>query len=219
MTIVKGNSIMGTLERRKREKKQRTEDILRAAEKLFAANGFSATTMDQIANEAELSKGSLYTYFKSKDDVHRQFVSIGMQILYDMILEKIATADNGWSKLAVFWDCFMSFQTEYPDHCDAFIHYESKDSEFDSQEQIEEWIDRRKAVRLMIAIINEGIADGSLRVDLDPLQTTLMLWAQICGAIQLIRFKRTLIEKLLSTGTDGFLINFKAHVFENLRRK
>lgn len=210
---------MGTLERRKREKKQRTEDILRAAEKLFAANGFAATTMDQIAREAELSKGSLYTYFKGKDDVHRQYVSIGMQILHDMILEKISTAKNGWIKLAAFWDCFMSFQTQYPNYCDAFIHYESKASEFNSQAQIEQWIDRRKVVRLMITIINEGIADGSLRVDLDPMQTTLMLWAQISGAIQLIRFKRTLIENLLSTGTDVFLINFKEHVFGNLRRK
>ncbi|MFX1452616.1 MAG: TetR/AcrR family transcriptional regulator, partial [Promethearchaeota archaeon] len=53
--------------RREREKEQRREDIIDAAEKLFLTQGFENTTMKQIANEAEYSKGTLYNYYKSKD--------------------------------------------------------------------------------------------------------------------------------------------------------
>lgn len=210
---------MSTHERRKREKKQRTDEIIRAAEKLFAANGFTATTMDQIAIEAELSKGTLYTYFKGKNDVHRQIVSNGMRILYDMILEKQVIEKTGYKRLRAFWDCFMIFQSKYPNYCDAFIHHESKKSDLNTPAEIEQWIDKRKVVRLMITIITEGIADGSLKANLDPMQTTLMLWAQISGAIQFVRFKHALIENLVPAGTDAFLTNFKEHIFDSLRQK
>lgn len=208
---------MGTIERRKRERRHRTAEIIRAAETVFAAKGYRDATMDEIARAAELSKGTLYLYFKGKDDVHRRIVAIGMQILYDLIQNRFAACHNAWDKLGAIWDGFMSFQAQHPNYCDAFIHYESQKSTHSSPAEIERWIDQRKVVRLMITTIKEGIADRSLNVHLDPMQTTLMLWAQIIGAIQLIRFKRTLIENLLPEGTDAFLNNFKQHILYSLR--
>jgi AcrR family transcriptional regulator len=60
---------MGTAERRLREKKQRVEDILDAAEQVFFSKGFDSSTMDDVADEAEFSKGALYNYFKSKNEL------------------------------------------------------------------------------------------------------------------------------------------------------
>jgi len=56
---------MGTTERRNRERKQREEQIINAAEKVFFERGFDNSTMDDVAGAAELSKGALYTYFKN----------------------------------------------------------------------------------------------------------------------------------------------------------
>jgi len=44
-------------------------NILKAAEKCFAHDGFNGTTMDQISKEAGVSKGALYWYFKSKEEL------------------------------------------------------------------------------------------------------------------------------------------------------
>ena len=60
---------MTIIERKEREKQERYRDILSAAEIIFARDGFSATTMDTIAEEAELSKGTLYLYFKTKEQL------------------------------------------------------------------------------------------------------------------------------------------------------
>ena len=57
---------MGIQERKEREKLQRREDIIDAAEKVFFKKDLDSATMDDVANEAELSKGTLYIYFKSK---------------------------------------------------------------------------------------------------------------------------------------------------------
>jgi hypothetical protein len=53
--------------RREREQHMRRETILDAGRKLFKDKGFEATTVDEIAALAELGKGTIYSYFKSKD--------------------------------------------------------------------------------------------------------------------------------------------------------
>lgn len=50
----------------------RRQGILAAARKAFDANGYAATTMDAIAAEAGVAKGSLYNYFPSKQDLFTQ---------------------------------------------------------------------------------------------------------------------------------------------------
>lgn len=48
---------------------ERIEQITEAATKVFAEQGFDKARMDDIASEANLSKGTLYLYFKSKDAI------------------------------------------------------------------------------------------------------------------------------------------------------
>jgi AcrR family transcriptional regulator len=58
------------ISRKEREYLAHREEILSAAEKVFAAKGFFSTTMSDIAREAEFGTGSLYKYFKSKEDLY-----------------------------------------------------------------------------------------------------------------------------------------------------
>ncbi len=70
--LVKGNVKMETekISRKEREYLAHREEILSAAEKVFAAKGFFPTTMSDIAREAEFGTGTLYKYFKSKEDLY-----------------------------------------------------------------------------------------------------------------------------------------------------
>lgn len=72
---------MGVAERREREKQERREAILAAASAVFLEKGVGNATMEDIAREAELSKGALYLYFGSKDEL---FLSIAMSALGDV---------------------------------------------------------------------------------------------------------------------------------------
>jgi AcrR family transcriptional regulator len=55
--------------RRLREKEQRYNTILKAAETLFAQKGYHQTSIEEIADLAEVSTGSVYFYFKNKEDL------------------------------------------------------------------------------------------------------------------------------------------------------
>ena len=69
---------MGIHERKLREREQRRRQILKAARKVFSSNGFTKTTMEDIAREAELSPGTLYLYFKNKDEL---YASLSVEVL------------------------------------------------------------------------------------------------------------------------------------------
>jgi len=60
---------MGIKERREREEQARLAGIIRSAESVFAQKGYHETHMDDIAEAAELAKGTIYYHFKSKDEI------------------------------------------------------------------------------------------------------------------------------------------------------
>ncbi len=59
-----------TISRKEREYLAHRDEILSAAEKVFAAKGFFPTTMSDIARRAEFGTGTLYKYFKSKEELY-----------------------------------------------------------------------------------------------------------------------------------------------------
>jgi len=72
---------MGIQERKQRERERRRQQIIVAAKRVFSEKGFSKTTMEDIAREAELSPGTLYLYFKNKDEL---YASLSLRILQYM---------------------------------------------------------------------------------------------------------------------------------------
>ena len=86
---------MGVAERRQREKEQRRITILRAAEDVFVRRGVAETTMDDIARAAEVSKGTLYLYFKSKDDLYLTIATDAVSELLEA-LRSVPESTNGF---------------------------------------------------------------------------------------------------------------------------
>lgn len=62
------------LTRKERERQFRRQEIMDAAETLFAEKGFHGTTLDDIAEAAEFGKGTIYNYFESKEEIYRTII-------------------------------------------------------------------------------------------------------------------------------------------------
>jgi len=73
--------------------------ILEAAVKVFAANGFYNSTISQIAKEAGVADGTIYLYFKSKDDIMSNFFSYKTKQVFDRFREVVELADDAVEKL------------------------------------------------------------------------------------------------------------------------
>ncbi len=64
-------------------RKQKKQLIMDVALKLFAENGFHATSISQIARKAGISKGLTYNYFESKNDILDEIMAQGFSEIYD----------------------------------------------------------------------------------------------------------------------------------------
>ncbi len=74
---------MGIQERKERERERRRQQILVAAKNVFSQKGINKSTMEDIARAAELSPGTLYLYFKNKDEL---YASLCLRILQYLLI-------------------------------------------------------------------------------------------------------------------------------------
>ncbi len=110
---------------KEREKEQRRNDILSAAEKLFFARGYDNVTMDDIAKAVELNKATIYLYFKDKESLYFTVVLRGIIILNAMIRESESKAESGSEKLWEIGRAYSAFARQYPDHNRACNYFYS----------------------------------------------------------------------------------------------
>ena len=104
-----GREALGSERRRVREKEQRRSAILRAARKEFFEKGFRAVTVDSIARRAELSKGAIYLYFKSKEEIYAQILLRDIDKFHEKVATLLDTSKSASENLRSFAEVYAAF--------------------------------------------------------------------------------------------------------------
>jgi len=182
---------LSTIERREREKQQKRNHIIDAAEKLFFKKGYANTSMDEVAEEAEFSKGALYIYFKDKEDLYLAINFRGLIILKELFEKAYGAGQNGLDKSRKIGEAYLLFSRDYPNYYRAMHYYESTQIDFKVNEtsarQCEEL--GQQVLGIVARAIQTGIEDGSVRSDLDPMNTAIVLWAHSTGMISIMSLR------------------------------
>jgi AcrR family transcriptional regulator len=177
---------MGIAERREREKEQRRNDIVDAAESVFFSKGWQAATMEDVAEAAELSKATLYLYFKNKEELYAAILVRGSEVLHAKFEEAVETHETGLEQTAAIGRAYIAFHEEHRDYYDAMMYFDSKGAppcdDCEYAQKCEEY--RERSMNLVAQAVRNGVEDGSIRPDLDPVKTAVLLWAQSSGVIQ-----------------------------------
>ena len=84
----------------RRRKTARPAEIIAAALEVFADKGFAAARLDDIARRAGVSKGALYLYFETKEDLFRAVVRTAVAPNLQSVAEAAAAFDGPFSELA-----------------------------------------------------------------------------------------------------------------------
>jgi AcrR family transcriptional regulator len=96
--------------------------ILDSAEALFARDGFSGTSMRDIAGDAGLTAASLYNHFQGKDDLYRAVLERGVRPLVDL-MQRLAESDDGQAASEAAIRAVMEHLARRP-HLPRLIHHE-----------------------------------------------------------------------------------------------
>lgn len=183
---------MGTAERREREKQQRIDMIMDAALEVFAEKGLKNATMDDVAAKAELSKGALYLYFKSKEHL---FFAIDMQagrMLKERFAEAARSEKIGLNKVRAIGRAYYQFCFDYPNYFKAMSYVERMDPvtfKAIAEEMSPRGVGGHKenSLAILAAAIETGQQDGSIADDLHPWVFSVLLWSTSNGVIAMLK--------------------------------
>lgn len=185
---------MGKEDRRNREKARRIEAIVDAAETVILAKGFEAATMDEIAESAELSKGTLYLYFKSKVELYLAICLRGADELNSRFAAVLASRSSGLDMIRKMGEEYLDFVENKPLYFRAFSYYESiQDFEFLQESGYAEQCEKNSSRTLayMSRALQVGMQDGTIDDHYDPMELALIIWSSSRGIVQMAYLKHS----------------------------
>ena len=171
---------------------ERKSQILKAAEGVFTKKGFDEARMDDIADETGLSKGTLYLYFKSKDDLiiailDRMFQREFKQ-LEDLNRDDISATDAIWRLTDLIAKDIVGMVRLVP------IVYQFLALAFRNkvvQKALKKYVNRY--MDILTPIIQRGIDSGEFR-QVDAREVALAGGAIIEGTLLLWVYDKSLVE-------------------------
>lgn len=207
---------MGIAERKEREKnlqqKMRRKQILDAAKRLFYEKGFSAATIEDIAQEAELSPAAIYLYFKNKDDL---YASLNLQLLEYLAerLEGLYAEEglNAEEKLEALKDLLYDVFNFDPLILINLFHLQASDGlknlSPNRTGQLNELA--TKCLRSLAKIFEQGIAEGRFN-RYNPIALGDIIWTIFTGAVlweeskRMINPRKDYLKQTLALAIDIF---------------
>jgi AcrR family transcriptional regulator len=185
---------MAIQERKQREKKQRRESMIDAAEILFFKKGYDNVTMKDIADEVELNRATIYLYFENKEALCFAVILKGMRILNGMIKKNVRRTTARRMINAVGSTYYMFFQM-YPQYFKLYNYFQSGRFEVDDllnstngQHNNSVW-DLKEILKLQREIFNilldiiKNLDKKTISVDMDPKLLTIIILSALDGMI------------------------------------
>jgi TetR/AcrR family fatty acid metabolism transcriptional regulator len=167
--------VIDVQDKRKAKQIHHTVQIQEAAERLFAEKGFHLTTVEEIAREANLGKGTIYLHFANKKDLFLSVIERQLKILLQHIESGIVQEATGMSKLRRAIGIHLAFLQR---NANFFKIFQTFPEQF-KKELEEELLQRVIAVNaqyldLLERIVRQGIEEGDIR-DMNPRKLAAML--------------------------------------------
>ncbi|MFH1057602.1 MAG: TetR/AcrR family transcriptional regulator, partial [Pseudomonadota bacterium] len=151
----------------------RKEQILKAAERIFARKGFHEATVAEIAKEARVSEGTIYEYFTTKEGLLFTIPEAFIAKAREQNLFHLRLIRGAAHRLRAIVYLYLYTWQENPDYAVINLLILKGNLNF---RQTEGYRLIREGFRDITRIIEDGIANGEFRADIDPyvIRTVLM---------------------------------------------
>ncbi|MEV0966647.1 MULTISPECIES: TetR/AcrR family transcriptional regulator [unclassified Streptomyces] len=166
--------------------------LYEAAVTLIAEQGFSATTVDEIAERAGVAKGTVYYNFKSKTELFEELLRYGVGLLTASLQEAADEAERrGGSKIEAL-DGMIRAGLVFIDRYPAFTQlYVAELWRTNRAWQSTLMVVRREAVAVVETVLREGVERGELSKEIDiPLTAAALFGMVLVAALDWQAFQR-----------------------------
>lgn len=171
---------------------ERKKQIIDAAEEVFTQKGFDQARMDDIAEETGLSKGTLYLYFKSKDDLITAILDRMFQYEFRQFealkLAEISAVDAIWKLTELLTKDILGLQRLMPIIYQFLaLAFRNKHVQLALKKYINQYVD------ILVPILQRGIDSGEFR-QVDARETAIAMGAMLEGTLLLWVYDKSLVK-------------------------
>ncbi len=175
-------------QRIRRPKAERIAEILSAAREIFAAKGYQAATLSDIASQVGVVEGAIYRHFKNKRDILLRLYEEFYEELIQGAQEELPAIAGCRKKMRyLIWRHLKLFADD-PEYCWILIREVRSDPHL-YQSSIHEL--NRRYTGLSVTVIEEGIAEGEIRSDVSPFTVRDLIF----GGIEHMMWRHLLAER------------------------
>ncbi|MCM3573070.1 TetR/AcrR family transcriptional regulator [Mesobacillus subterraneus] len=174
-------------------KEKKRQEILQSAHVCFAEKGFEASTVDDIVAHSGLSKGAIYNYFKSKDEIYLALMEGQTNNSGSEFAKAIAERKTALDKLNYLFEAYQDNDpNDEENKGQAIVHFEFRLYSTRNPKLKKVLTDRYKDffVSLLTRIINEGQIAGEFNKELDPGIYADIFWGMVSG----VTLQATILE-------------------------
>ena len=187
-----------------KNKTEKYHKILGSAGAVFAARGFHKATISQIAGEAGVADGTLYLYFKNKDDILYQYITFKTQVVFERMNAAVESGRTAEEKLRNLIRCHLD---EFQKDKNMAVIFQSEVRYLrDIQSQIKDI--SKMYLDLLSDIIELGQNEGTIRQDLfvglvkrfilGAVEGVISTWVSASGRYDLVSMADPLVDLYMS---------------------
>jgi TetR/AcrR family transcriptional regulator len=189
---------MGIVERKEREKEARRNMILDATEQVFQAKGIQQATMDDIAHQAELAKGTIYLYYRNKDELQLGVMLRAMDLMHESFHDAASSENLALKKFQAVGDAYWKFAHDEPFRFKMMCNADFPMRENISEEMILEVSEKSSWVwKLLVGIIDEAKREGTIKPEVESFSVAMLAWMNTMSVLRLYQK----VQENMSKGT------------------
>lgn len=179
--------------------------IAEVAEKLFYKYGMDNTKIDDIAQEANMSKSTLYVYFRSKEDIGNYISLEAMTYLYENINQIISSnKEDSYLAFMSIADFLVSFKEKYPISFQLIIEEICIDENIMQEKPfLKEIYEVGEQINQLFYEYFKSVLENVNEIEVKSL--IFFLWGSIYGIIELADNKKQYIQKSMNKSKEQFL--------------
>ncbi|HNY49503.1 MAG TPA: helix-turn-helix domain-containing protein [Smithella sp.] len=184
--------------KKEREKENRRNTILKAARKLFFERGFKSVTVDNIAEKADVSKGSIYLCFESKEEIYTQILIADNIALYERIKNFSAIEASSAQLLQEFARIYVDYFLNDKELFRILMTFmmQTGQMHLTAQQGTELIRSTNQNINIISQIIQKGIDSG----EFSPVDNIRLMqnaiWGMLNGIISLYLFTGNPIKRM-----------------------
>ncbi len=192
----------------------RRRQILLAADLILIESGTEGFTIDQVAERARIAKGTIYKYFKSKQQILAELSIKSVTLLLETFKKEASAFENSLDKIKAICRAGFHFNNEFPEYYKLISYIERPEFDMDIQGYLRI---SSSIVAFVVEIIQNGQKNGEIKSTLNPEVVDYILWACCIGSIQFLETKQKLIKKIHDIDINQFIDTFAEMMADGIK--